>query len=169
MTCRSPQISSPGTGFDESGGSDYGSDFTPDEEELLNELLAKAAATHQRAATASQDHFHIPATTTATAVEVEEEEEEVSRQDLQSLQPNLVIGDIEDYGDLRTARVPKVLGREKWSPRKTQQVLWPWRPASSQDRSNVGSARGMFACLLALRPPVSAKGVCPVLREALTV
>lgn len=168
MTCRSPQISSSGTGFDESGGSEYGSDFTPDEEELLNELLAKAAATHQRAATASQDHFDIPATTTATAVEVEEEEE-VSRQDLQSLQPNLVIGDIEDYGDPRTARVPKVLGREKWSPRKTQQVLWPWRPASSQDRSNVGSARGMFACLLALRPPLSAKGVCPVLREALTV
>ncbi|KAJ9293752.1 hypothetical protein DTO271G3_7379 [Paecilomyces variotii] len=72
MTCRSPQISSPGTGFDEeSGGSDYGSDFTPDEEELLNELLAKAAATHhhQRVATASQDHFRISATTTATAVE----------------------------------------------------------------------------------------------------
>ncbi|KAJ9272834.1 hypothetical protein DTO212C5_1095 [Paecilomyces variotii] len=137
MTCRSPQISSPGTGFDESGGSDYGSDFTPDEEELLNELLAKAAATHQRAATASQDHFQIPATTTATAVEVEEEEEEeeeVSRQDLQSLQPNSVIGDIEDYGDLRTARVPKVLGREKWRATLAPRVRLVEHPDSIEGR-----------------------------------
>ncbi|KAL1866284.1 hypothetical protein Plec18167_009124 [Paecilomyces lecythidis] len=142
MTCRSPQLSSPGTGFDD-GSSDYGSDFTPDEEELLNELLAKAAATHQRAATAqssSQDQFHVSAITTATAT-VTAVEAEVPEQDLQSLQPNLVIGDIEDYEDPRTPRVPKVLGREKWSPRKTQQALWPWRPVSSQDKSNFGSAR----------------------------
>lgn len=151
MTCRSPQLSSPGTGFDD-GSSDYGSDFTPDEEELLNELLAKAAATHQRAATAqssSQDQFHVSAITTAKAT-VTAVEAEVPEQDLQSLQPNLVIGDIEDYEDPRTPRVPKILGREKWSPRKTQQALWPWRPVSSQDKSNFGSARGMFALQLPL-------------------
>jgi exonuclease V len=150
MTCKSPQISA-GTGFDDNS-SDYGSDFTPDEEDLLNELLAKAAATQadavvDTAQNASREHFHRPATTTTTTTAVGElvVEEEEELQNFQ--QAALVIADIEDYEDPRAARVPKVLGREKWSPRKARQVMWSWRSGvrgSGQEQGNVGAAGGMF-------------------------
>ncbi|EAW07447.1 exonuclease V [Aspergillus clavatus NRRL 1] len=96
--------------FDDS--SDYGSDFTPDEEELVNELLAKVATDHatvQAAATTAAPAT--PTTLTSTAA-------------VQNILRTTVaaVADIEDYAEVSaTARVPRVLGREKpdpWQKRK---------------------------------------------------
>ncbi|KAL2006701.1 hypothetical protein VTN00DRAFT_9369 [Thermoascus crustaceus] len=81
--------------------SDYGSDFTPEEEELLNELLANVATQH--AATTRS--------ATATIVESAADSQE------QNLQPTLLVGDIEDYEEHpKSPRTPKKLGREKCIP-----------------------------------------------------
>ncbi|KAL4895813.1 exonuclease V [Aspergillus ambiguus] len=75
--------------------SDYGSDFTPDEEELINELLAKAVAEH--ATTAAR-------TTTPTPTTPEP---------LSQGAAAAPVGDIEDYGAFSPSpRTPKVRGRQ---------------------------------------------------------
>ncbi|KAJ5167127.1 uncharacterized protein N7482_005908 [Penicillium canariense] len=110
MSC-SPQIPRP----DEPGSSDYGSDFTPDEEQVLNDLLTKAAAKHatvQRVATplsfATPNDIGDDANTTLVAAKLA---------DLDSLQPAVLdarVTDIEDgLQDPPGVRLPKVLGREK--------------------------------------------------------
>lgn len=90
--------------------SDYGSDFTSDEEALLNELLARVAAEH------------------ATASELD---------DLQSLRPVIAIQDIEDYDDSPPCvRVPKVLGKEKpGSPWRK----WPLQVAAASEGARLSS------------------------------
>lgn len=96
--------------FDDS--SDYGSDFTPEEEELLNELLAHVATQHA-AATRSA---------TATIVESAADSQE------QKVQPTLLVGDIEDYEEHpKSPRTPKKLGREKCIP--------PWARGTQQNRT----------------------------------
>jgi exonuclease V len=84
--------------FDNS--SDYGSDFTPDEEEVLNDLLAKAATEHaalHATSVTSPPLQESRTTTTVTAKEV-----------------NIAVGDIEDcYVASASPRTPKVLGRQK--------------------------------------------------------
>ncbi|OJJ50010.1 hypothetical protein ASPZODRAFT_13113 [Penicilliopsis zonata CBS 506.65] len=91
--------------------SDYGSDFTPDEEELLNELLAQVAT---------------PDATVQRATEK-----------LGDLQPPTAVRDIEDYAEAPCARVPKVLGKEKpglpWKRRSRwlpSQRVGPTSPSS---------------------------------------
>lgn len=128
-------------GLENYDSSDYGSDFTPDEEELLNDLLSKAVAS--------------PATADANSIAV------AKQQDLESLQPAVLaalVADVEDgIEGPPSVRLPKVLGREK--PRS------PWRQASqrpwfgpgassgaaagraSQDADNRGSPLGMSALL----------------------
>ncbi|KAJ5247444.1 hypothetical protein N7468_002427 [Penicillium chermesinum] len=92
----------------DSDSSEYGSDFTPDEQAQLNELLAKADAENARAAA--------PVSTPATPVAFE---------DLELLQPvtlSALVADIEDGIDgPPSLRLPKVLGRD--SPKS------PWRQA----------------------------------------
>ncbi|CRG89552.1 Exonuclease V, mitochondrial [Talaromyces islandicus] len=82
--------------------SDYGSDFSPDEEELLNELLARAD--HQQTQPASPPGQTAPLETG----------QQLS--DLKPLQEPLLVTDIEDNEIPRSARIPKVLGRGAWSP-----------------------------------------------------
>ncbi|CAG8426284.1 unnamed protein product [Penicillium salamii] len=103
---------------------DYGSDFTPDEEQLLNELLNKAAgpATGQPATAPTPFLPSTPVTveriTTPKSPELLE---------LESLQPAALaalVADIEDGVEEPSARLPKVLGRER--PRT------PWRSRQSQ-------------------------------------
>ncbi|KAH1434570.1 hypothetical protein LV164_005936 [Aspergillus fumigatus] len=107
--------------------SDYGSDFTPDEEELLNGLLAKVAteyATAQASATAT-------ATTTTAS---------------KTVQATVTTGaDIEDYAESPASqRVPKVLGREKpdflWQKRMVQQVTASAGARADQISGNVRAA-----------------------------
>lgn len=106
--------------------SDYGPDFTPDEEELVNDLLAKAATEHSPTA-------ETPASSPHKSVRN--------------------IEDIEDYGDRSPARSPKVRGREKpGSPYKRRTTWQAFSPRSSQGtRSSqtpgyVGTACGEVSC-----------------------
>jgi hypothetical protein len=91
---------------DNSSTSDYGSDFTPDEEELLNELLTRVAT--QQQTTVVTNATTNPSTPPAI--------EAIELADLQPLQDPLVVTDIEDYEVPQAVRLPKVLGRESWSP-----------------------------------------------------
>ncbi|KAL1997902.1 hypothetical protein VTN02DRAFT_470 [Thermoascus thermophilus] len=90
--------------FDDS--SDYGSDFTPEQEELLNELLATVATQHAHAHTRS-----------APVVVDEPVVEPAQRQNL-LLPPSVLVGDFEDHEVLhpRVPRAPATLGRERRLP-----------------------------------------------------
>ncbi|OKL64304.1 hypothetical protein UA08_00917 [Talaromyces atroroseus] len=83
--------------------SDYGSDFTSDEEELLNELLERVVAAAKP-------------TTTPSTPPSEQHNLSDAVHDLQPLSQPLLVTDIEDYEVPHAARIPKVLGREAWSP-----------------------------------------------------
>ncbi|KAI9040838.1 exonuclease V [Aspergillus affinis] len=106
--------------------SDYGSDFTPDEEALLNELLDKVAppATSSFPAVATA-----AATTTTTAAPLYPPPvppRSPSQQTFTST--TAVLGDIEDYyGDPASGRVPRVLGRQMppWQVAKTRNINRP--------------------------------------------
>lgn len=122
--------------LDSAASSDYGSDFSPDEEELLNLLLARIGADHERATTVvpgsgSPSVFATPALTPlavssdpAGAEEGPESgaigigyPETIVQLQLQSQSlPRLPLPDIEDYVGISRDRVPRVLGREKWGP-----------------------------------------------------
>ncbi|KAJ5091459.1 hypothetical protein NUU61_006329 [Penicillium alfredii] len=118
--------------------SDYGSDFTPDEEELLNELLTKADAdaaapsTPNRISTPSAALLPIEDPISARAAETP---------DLASLHPTALaalVADIEDgVDDPVGIRLPKVLGREH--PRS------PWRCSSQQPHWSPGLGWGGMA------------------------
>lgn len=145
MSC-SPQVPRP----EDSDSSDYGSDFTADEEELLNELLVKASAEHAPADAGAtpipspslpSNHPVASKNTPTNAVA------EPDPNDLESLQPAVLaalVADIEDgIEDPPSVRLPKVLGREK--PRS------PWRqpgqnswlgPAASWSARTMGSSQG---------------------------
>lgn len=107
--------------------SDYGSEFTPDEEELLNELLARVAAAPEITTTT---------TTTDTITTTEETTSETQEQflkevldDLQPLSDPLIVSDIEDYEVPHSARFPRVLGREAWSPARKR--VWPQKQTAT--------------------------------------
>ncbi|OGM48589.1 hypothetical protein ABOM_002476 [Aspergillus bombycis] len=102
--------------------SDYGSDFTPDEEEVLNELLAQAVTEH--AALHATPPPPQPSTTTPAAKEI-----------------NRAVGDIEDcHVAPSSPRTPKVLGRQKpvWQVSKTWRS--PVAGRAGQMASNGGAA-----------------------------
>ncbi|KAJ5615297.1 hypothetical protein N7537_000411 [Penicillium hordei] len=124
--------------------SDYGSDFTPDEEDLLNHLLNKAVAEHATDANATfistptwistpAPNEHITAPNSSELV------------DLESLQPEALaafVADIEDGIGPASVRSPKVLGREgprsPWrqsQPRPGQAVRWG-ASANAMERSS---------------------------------
>lgn len=140
MSC-SPQLQWP----EDPDSSDYGSDFTPDEEALLNELVTKASTDHAPAhATPISTPVSIthPIASTTTLVNAVATLEPA---DIESFQPaalEALVADIEDgIKDPPSLRLPKVLGREK--PRS------PWRhsaprpciPAAAWNRSNQESNR----------------------------
>lgn len=95
--------------------SDYGSDFTPDEQELLSELLARVVAPEHQTSTVTTTTAE--ETTTATTSESQQQLlAELLLDDLQPLSDPLIVSDIEDYELPHSVRVPRVLGREAWSP-----------------------------------------------------
>lgn len=109
--------------------SDYGSDFTPDEEAVLNELLIEAVAAHTAinsdagpTQTSTSDITAAPVTVHANTAVTSDPG------DLASLPPaalDALVADIEDViEDPPGVRLPKVLGREK--PRSL------WRQASQR-------------------------------------
>ncbi|KAJ5834158.1 Mpv17/PMP22 [Penicillium robsamsonii] len=122
--------------------SDYGSDFTPDEEDLLNNLLNKAITEHATAANADATSILTTWISTPTPVEQITAPKSPELADLESLRPaapEALVADIED-GIEPSVRLPKVLGRE-W-PRST------WRQSQPQSGQAVrwganASARGM--------------------------
>lgn len=103
---------------------DYGSDFTPEEEQLLSELLDKAAgpATGQAAILPSTPF--LPSTPVSPKSPALLEFESLHPEALAAL-----VADIEDAVEEAPVRLPKVLGRER--PRA------PWR--SRQSRPGQGS------------------------------
>lgn len=129
MSCP-PQVPRP----EDLDSSDYGSDFTADEEELLNELLSKAVAEHATIATPSPTP-----NPTEPAIEDSHTVSTPEPTDIESLQPAVfaaLVADIEDgVGDPPGIRLPKVLGRE--SPRS------PWKQPNQRPwpRSTSGVAR----------------------------
>lgn len=105
----------------ESDDSDYGSDFTPDEEQLLNELLNQVVghATDETSATSPSTPI---LTSTPTPVAEITTPKSPERLELESLSPAALaalVADIEDVVEEPSVRLPKVLGRE--GPRS------PWR------------------------------------------
>lgn len=105
--------------------SDYGSDFTPDEEDLLNHLLNKAAAEHATDANATFNSTPtwIPTPTPIEHITAPKSPELV---DLETLQPEarVALVDIEDGFEPASVRSPKVLGREGHRS--------PWRQSQSR-------------------------------------
>ncbi|CAI7641764.1 unnamed protein product [Penicillium bialowiezense] len=110
--------------------SDYGSDFTPGEEQLLNDLLNQAtgAATGQAATTSP---WTPSLSSTPVTVERLTTPKPSDFSDLDSIQPvarTAFVPDIEDGVDEPSARLPKVLGREKprapWRSRPAQGSRW---------------------------------------------
>jgi exonuclease V len=152
MSCP-PQLPRP----EVSDFSDYGSDFTPDEEQLLNDLVTKAAAEH---ATVQRD-----ATPVSTPTPNQNQNVEgaiitpvaAKLADLDSLQPASLAALVADIEDAVTnspgVRLPKVLGQEKpGSPwRHSSQRPWPGPTSprspmagrSSQGSNNRSSQIGM--------------------------
>ena len=111
--------------------SDYGSDFSPDEEELINELLAKAVAEHATTGT------------TATAASPTTPEPPSQAEILAA------VGDIEDYyeGVLPGPLTPRVLGRQKpaWQVSRVRHGAVPSRANGTP--GNDGTATGMSTLL----------------------
>ncbi|KAJ5614043.1 hypothetical protein N7528_007697 [Penicillium herquei] len=110
--------------------SDYGSDFTADEEELINQLLTQAqvAAEHAPAESATPTSSSTPRATPFFATANNSIQTTAAHTALTgSLQPAYspaTIPDIEDGIEPPAARLPKVLGREK--PRS------PWKQQTRQ-------------------------------------
>ncbi|KAB8223702.1 exonuclease V a 5' deoxyribonuclease-domain-containing protein [Aspergillus novoparasiticus] len=104
--------------------SDYGSDFTPDEEDILNEILAQAVTEHAALHATPPPPPPQPTTTSPAAKET-----------------NHPVGDIEDcHVAPSSPRTPKVLGRQKpvWQVSRT----WgsPLAGGAGQMASNGGAA-----------------------------
>jgi exonuclease V len=136
---------------DNDDSSDYGSEFTPDEEELLNELLARVAPERQIPTTTTTTATALATTTTTTSEPQQQSLTEVLLHDLQPLSDPLIISDIEDYEVPHSARVPRVLGREAWSP-ATNRV---WQQKQQKQQQTGGTARKLWSS----QPPVSSSSI----------
>lgn len=139
MSCP-PQTPQP-----EDSDSDYGSDFTPDEEVFLNQLLIRAVSEHAPAKSGatptspSTTPRQTPGPTIATIAN-----EYIEPADLEHLEPPVIatlVTDIEDgIAKFPVARA-KVLGRKKpqslWTPSKR-----PWEATDARDRMEARSSPG---------------------------
>ncbi|KAJ5161695.1 hypothetical protein N7492_007087 [Penicillium capsulatum] len=130
---------------EDSDSSDYGSDFSPEEEVLLNELVTKASTAH---APAHATQISTPASTTHLVASTNSPSVAAATPepvDLESLQPTVLealVADIEDgIEDPPSIRLPKVLGREKPGSPWKQPAKRPWLPAGTWNRSSQGSSR----------------------------
>lgn len=104
---------------DSSNTTDYGSDFSPEEDALLTDLLAKIAPDRHATPPAEEANADPPPSQAAP-----------------------VIRDIEDqYADPSSSRVPKVLGREKptWPQRN-----WTNRPGGGSAGARSAAIPGYY-------------------------
>lgn len=101
--------------------SDYGSDFTPDEEQLLNDLLSKVAghATDETSATSPSTPILTSTPTPVAQITTPKSPEHLELESLSPAALAALVTDIEDGVEEPSVRLPKVLGRE--GPRS------PWR------------------------------------------
>ncbi|OAX78216.1 hypothetical protein ACJ72_07480 [Emergomyces africanus] len=101
--------------------SDFGSDFSPDEEEVLNLLLAKIGEDQERlrigspSSSGSPSGFATPAHEPLMVSPGSAGGEYEGATVVQPSSPPLSVTDIEDYAGISKDRVPRVLGREKWN------------------------------------------------------
>lgn len=116
MSCQLPSSQKQ---LDSDDSSDYGSDFTPEQEALVDELLANATGTRNASAPTTAVEA-IAAATTTTAISNT------------FVEPTVATVDIEDYyatHSQSSPRVPRVLGREKpgtsWQLYKTTHAPSP--------------------------------------------
>ena len=114
MSC-SPQPPRP----ESPDSSDYGSDFTPDEEAVLNELLTKAVAAHAAVDPDATSNRSLTLNVNEAAVIARRNTSvTLDLDNVASLQPaalDALVADIEDIiEDTPSLRLPKVLGREKF-------------------------------------------------------
>ncbi|KAJ5553795.1 hypothetical protein N7513_003754 [Penicillium frequentans] len=129
----------------EDSDSDYGSDFTPDEEDFLNQLLIRAVSERAPAESGatptspSTTPRHTPGPTIATIAN-----DYIEPADLRHLEPPVIatlVTDIEDgIAKFPVARA-KVLGKKKpqslWTPSKR-----PWEDTYTRDRMEARSSPG---------------------------
>lgn len=130
MSCQLPSSQQP---LASDNSSDYGSDFTPEQEALVDELLANATGTGNAPVPTTAVEA-VAATTTTTAID-------------NTPEPTVATVDIEDCYDAHSQsspRVPRVLGREKpgtsWQLYKTMHASSPG--PSNQRPDDVGVAFG---------------------------
>jgi hypothetical protein len=114
-------------GYNDSS-SDYGPDFTPDEEELVNNLLAKVAAEHAAA-------LHSPAATDSPSLDQP---------------PASPVADIEDYEAGPRFRSPKVRGREMLGSPRSRVVVGGAGQTSGYGGTALGKNEAMIALLEAI-------------------
>jgi exonuclease V len=117
--------------IDSDESSDYGSEFTPDEEKLLNDLLFKAAghATELADATSPSTPISISTPTPVEQFTTLKSPELIELESLQPAAQAAFVADIEDGIEEPSVRLPKVLGRE--GPRS------PWRSQHSRPGQRV--------------------------------
>ena len=127
MSCQLPSSQKQ---LDSDDSSDYGSDFTPEQEALVDELLANATGTGNAPAPTTAVEA-VTAATTTTAISNT------------FVEPTVATVDIEDYyaaHSQSSPRVPRVLGREKpgasWQLYKTTHASSPREPQSSLGTSS---------------------------------
>lgn len=127
MSCQLPSSQKQ---LDSDDSSDYGSDFTPEQEALVDELLANATGTRNASAPTTAVEA-IAAATTTTAISNT------------FVEPTVATVDIEDYyatHSQSSPRVPRVLGREKpgtsWQLYKTTHAPSPRRSQSALGTSS---------------------------------
>ncbi|KAJ5917353.1 hypothetical protein N7466_010907 [Penicillium verhagenii] len=114
----------------EDSDSDYGSDFTPDEEDILNQLLTKAVAEHAPAESDATptSSFATPRLTPGPTIATTQSNY-IATTRFGSPQPAVVATSVTDIEDAIVqspgGRLPKVLGREKpGSPWRSSQRPW---------------------------------------------
>lgn len=127
MSCQLPSSQKQ---LDSDDSSDYGSDFTPEQEALVDELLANATGTRNASAPTTAVEA-VAAATTTTAISNT------------FVEPTVATVDIEDYyaaHSQSSPRVPRVLGREKpgtsWQLYKTTHAPSPRRSQSALGTSS---------------------------------
>jgi exonuclease V len=149
MSCEGGISRNPVNGPDLDTASDYGSDFTPEEQELLNRLLnnldSNASAVANNPAVPDADVTSADPTAS----------QEVALSDLLDTLPapgvgdskDIEVTDIEDYEEPKGIRFPMGLGKEQWIPlwKKKSRAQLPRTAASGNNSSDTdGTALAYF-------------------------
>lgn len=127
--------------------SDYGSDFTPEQEALVDELLATIAT--ENASVTPTPPPQPPADIDTAVADTAPSNISTPAAVAVATQDNVNIQDIEDYyAPQSSPRVPRVLGREKPGIWQLYKTAGPWtkapslEPGAPEKKSNDGAAIG---------------------------